>query len=182
MSTPSIPGLSGTGYKALQIPNKSSGQMDLFRQLSGGSGQNISSILQQLQGLSGGEADWEALEKPAWTDFNKGLGQIASRFSAGGGGPGAMSSRKGSGFNNATSGYAGELAERLQSNRMGLQQSAQDRLLSLYRSLLGENMFETSLIPKQKPWWQSGLEGLAGTASQLGGTAGGYGIGKKLFG
>lgn len=183
MSTPAIRGLGGTGYKALQMPNKSNEQMDIFKQLGAGSSGDISSLLQQLRGLAGGgdEETWGKLEAPALRQFGQLQGQIASRFSAGGGGPGAMSSRRGSGFNNAQGGAAADLAERLQGNRLGLQQGAQDRLMQLYQSLLGENLFETSLVPKKKPWWQTGLEGLSGVAGTVGGTAGGIGLGKKLF-
>ena len=169
MATPAVRNISGTGYQALQLPNKSAGQQDLFRQLMGGSSGNIASILQQLGGMAGGDADWETMEKPAWTAFNQGLGQIGSRFSAGGGGPGAMSSRRSSAFNNATGGYASDFAEKLASNRMGLQRDAQTTLLNLYRSLLGEDMYTTGLIPKKKNAWQELLgSGAQGFGQSLG--------------
>jgi hypothetical protein len=175
MSTPAIRGLGGTGLKALQIPNKSNEQMDIFRQLGSGSSGDISSILQQLRGLAGGgdEETWGKLEAPALRQFGQLQGQIASRFSAGGGGPGAMSSRRGSGFNNAQGGAAADFAERLQGQRLGLQQGAQDRLMQLYQQLLGQDVFSTGLVPKQKPWWQELASSLGGGLSSAGGTLGG---------
>ena len=87
MSTPTISRLKGTGYNQIQFPNKSPEQMDIFRQLMGGSGGNISSILEQLKGLSSGGSDeyWDQLEAPAKRQFGQMQSDIANRFSGAGG-------------------------------------------------------------------------------------------------
>lgn len=182
MATPSTRSVSGTGYSALQLPNKNPEQMEIFRQLGMGSNENISKMLQQLGGIAGGgdEQTWQQLEAPALRQFGQLQGQIASRFSAGGGGQGAMSSRRGSGFNNAQSGAATDLAERLQGQRLGYQRDAQDQLMKLYQSLMGQDMFDTALLPKKKSPFQQFAEGIAPGLGNFSSGAGNLGIAKAL--
>lgn len=179
MATPAVSNLRGTPFQSVQIGNKNPQQMEMFRQFGMGSNENISKMLQQLGGLAGGgdEETWRQLEAPALRQFGELQGGLASRFS--GMGTGA---RKSSGFQNTMGGAAADLSERLQGQRLGYQRDAQDRLMELYNSLMGEDMFETSLIPKKKKWWETGLEGLSGIGGNAAGTLGGYYTGKKLFG
>lgn len=170
MSTPVISRLKGTGYNQVQFPTKSPEQMDIFKQLMGGSGGNIQSILQQLKGLSGGgsEEDWSQLEAPAMRQFGQMQGDIASRFSGLGSG-----ARHSSGFKNSLRGASTDLAERLQSQRLGIQGNARDQLLSLYSALLGQDVQpQTAFMPKQQSFWKQLLGSLAPTS--------GFGL-SKLF-
>lgn len=179
MSTPTISKLSGTGYRQLNLPTKSPEQMDMFRQLMGGSQGAIGPALGQMSSLAGGgdEETWRQLEAPAMRQFGELQGGMASRFSGMGGG-----ARRSSGFQNSMGSAGVDLAERLQGQRMGLQQSAQQQLMQLYQSLMGENLSENTLIPKQKSGWEKLLEGLGGIGGSFAGTMGGYGLGKKFFG
>jgi hypothetical protein len=176
MATPAMSqSLSRTGYKSIYSPLKSPQQMDVFRQLLGGARGGIDPILEQLRGLAGGgnEEMWSQLEAPALRQFQQLQGGIGARFS--GLGSGAQSS---SAFQHAQTGGAQELAERLQSQRLGLQQGAQDRLLALVEQLLGMTLGERALIPKKQSGWQSLLGSLGGLGAQLGGTFGTMGLSK----
>lgn len=172
-------GLKGTGYNQVSIPNLSPEQMNLFKQILGSSGSGIQNSIGQLSQLAAGGSEdyWKQLEAPALRQFDQLQGNIASRFSGEG-----MGARRGSGFHNATSGAATDLAERLQSQRLGLQQSAISQLMSLYGNLMGTQTQENFLIPKQKEWWEELLPALAQGGGQYGGTLGGIYSAKKLLG
>ena len=178
MSTPAISKLRGTGYNQISLPTKNSDQMEIFRRLMGGSSEGVDSSLSQISKLAGGGSPelWQQLEAPAMRQFGELQGNIASRFS--GMGTGA---RRSSGFQNATTSAASELAERLQGQRLGLQQNAQSQLLDLYQNLLGHNMQENMLIPKKKSGWQTFFEGLGQIGGNAAGTFGGMGLGKLFF-
>jgi hypothetical protein len=175
MSTPSVSKLSGTGYNAINVPKLSPQQQQLFQQVFSGVQGGFGKGLGQLGNLAGGgsEADWSALEGPALRQFSEQIGQLSSRFSGGGGGQGALGARKSSGFHNQAGGAAADLAERLQSQRLGHQQNAMQQLMQLYQSLMGTQQFETGFTPKQKPFWQ---ELLGGAASGIG-----QGLGSLAF-
>jgi hypothetical protein len=172
-------GLKGTGYNQVSMPTLSPEQMNLFKQIFGAAGPGINQSVGQLSQMAGGgdENYWKQQEAPAMRQFEELQGNIASRFSGAG-----MGARKSSGFNNAQSGAAVDLSERLQSQRMGLQQNAISQLMGLYGSLMGTQTQENALIPKQKKWWEELAPALAGGIGQLGGTFGGIGLGKKIFG
>lgn len=164
---------SQTGYNIVQSPKMSPATRQIWEQLLGGAQPGVRSGLNQLSNLaSGDQSQFEALEAPAFRQFNALQGNIASRFS--GMGQGA---RHSSGFQNTMGDAATDLAERLQSQRMGLQQSAIDQLLSIYGSLMQNDPYETFLMqqkPKSPSKWQQLLGGIlpvAGTA--LGGIFGG---------
>lgn len=172
----SVNKLKGTGYNQVSFPTLSPEQMQLFQQLLGGSQGGLQGGLSFLSNLAGGGDDefWSQLEAPALRQFGELQGDIASRFSGMGSG-----GRRSSGFQNALSGEAANLAERLQSQRMGLQQSAISQLLGLSGQLLGTPLTERALVPKQKKWWQELLGGLAPGVSQGAGQAGGiWGLSK----
>lgn len=166
--TGSASGLKGTGYNQVSIPTKSPQQMDLFRQLMGGSSTGIGSGLDYLSTLAGGDqSQFEQLEAPALRQFGQLQGNIASRFSGMGRG-----ARQSSGFQNVMGGAAADLAERLQSQRMGLRQSAIAQLLGLGEQLLGTQLSENVLVPKKRSFFKELLlgagPGIAGGASQGG--------------
>lgn len=171
MATPTISSLKGTGYKQIQLPRLSPEQQALFSQVTGaiqpGLGGGIGHLSQMAAG--GSPEYWQQLEAPAMRQFNELQGQIASRFS--GAGTGA---RHSSGFQNALGGASADLAERLQSQRLGLQQNAISQLLGLYGNLMGTETFDTAFLPKKKPFWQELLGGLSGGIGQGLGTAGSF--------
>lgn len=137
-----VPRASISGYKVRNAPNFTPEQMNLFSQLLGGAQQGIGQGLGSLSNLaSGSEEGFDQLEAPSYSAFDKLLGQIGTRFA----GMGAIGS---SAFQNATSGAAQSLAENLGSQRMGLQQDAVDRLLSLANQLLGQRPYDTFLEKK----------------------------------
>lgn len=161
-STGAAQGLKGTGYKSVSLPTLSPEQMNLFQKLLGGSSGGVESGLSHLSELAGGDpSQFQQLEAPALRQFGQLQGNIASRFSAPGTG-----ARHSSGFQNTMGGAAADLAERLQSQRMGLQQNAISQLLGLSHSLLGRPLSEELLIPKKKSFWEELLGGAAGGLGQ----------------
>lgn len=178
MSTPSIPGLKATGYNAIQTPTKNSQQMDIFNEYNAGSKEGRAAALKGLTGIaSGDQSMFQQLEAPAHRQFQELQGNIASRFSGMGTG-----GRKSSGFQNTMSNAGTDFAERLQGQRLGLQQQAWEQLLGMGTHLFDQNLFETSLIPKKKSGWESFWEGLGGVGGNVLGTVGGHGLGRKIFG
>lgn len=149
--------------------------MNLFNQgaagLEGGFPQMLQQIMQMAQG--GNEDMWGKIEAPALRQFGQLQGDIASRFSGAG-----MGARKGSGFQNTMGGAAADLSERLQANRMGLQNRAQDQLMGLYQNLMGQDLSTNQLIEKKKSPWMALLEALGGAAGNAAGTFGGMGASK----
>ncbi len=171
-------GLGGTGLQQVSTPTLSPAQMQLFQQLMGGSSQGIQGGLKSLSGLaSGDQSQFGQMEAPALRQFSQLQGGLASRFSGMGSG-----ARRSSGFQNQSSGAGVDLAERLQGNRMQLQQDAISQLLGLGNQLLGTQLHENAFIPKKKSGWQAFLGGLAPGIGQGFGQMGGMGLGSKLFG
>lgn len=169
MSTPSVSSLKGTGYNQVQIPKLSREQQQLFSQVFGAAQGGIGSAVGQLGQMAGGgnEESWKQLEAPALRQFGQLQGNIASRFSGMGSG-----ARRSSGFQNATNEAGVDLAERLQSQRMGFQQSAIQQLLGLYGNLMGTQTSDTAFLPRKKPFWQELLGAASGGAGQALGSAG----------
>ncbi len=134
-----------SGYKTRNVANFTPEQMQLFSQLLGGvsSGGGVGKGTDYLSRLAGGDEEaFGQLEKPAYSAFQKTLGDIGTRFA----GQGAIGS---SAFQNATSGAAQSLAENLGAQRMGIQQGAIDKLLALSERLLGKQPYETLLEKKR---------------------------------
>ncbi len=123
------------------------------------------SFLSRLAG--GDQSSFEQMEAPALKQFSGLQGNIASRFSGGGGGQGAMSSRRSSGFQNSMSSASSNFASDLASKRQQLQQQAIKDLMGLSNDLLGQKPYERFLGQKKEKsnWW----EGLLGAISPLGG-------------
>ena len=153
-----------------QIPGYTTGitqkftpeQMQLFK--------NMFSMVQPnsfLGGLaSGDQSQFGALEYPALSQFNKLAGGLGSRFSS-------MGARRSSGFQNTLGAAASDLAQQLQSQRLGIQRQAIQDLASLSNQLLAAQPYEQFFMPQQKTFWQELLSALGGGAGQaLGGYAG----------
>ena len=161
-------GLSGTGYKQVTAPTQNANQQQLTELLhsildGGGGGGGFQQGLGQLSNLAGGDQEaFGQLEAPALRQFGELQGQLASRFSGMGSG-----ARKSSGFQNASSSAAADLAERLQGQRLGIQQNALSQLLGLSESLLNRPTFQSGFAEKKKPFWQEVLGGIGGGAGDL---------------
>lgn len=146
------------GYEQGQIQQFTPEQMQLFQQMFGQVGPES-----YTSRLAGGDQNlFDQMEQPALKQFSALQGNIASRFSGMGSG-----ARRSSGFQN-TMGQAGmDFASQLQSNRQSLQRQAIQDLMGMSSDLLGQKPTEQFLAPKQKPWWQEFLTGIAGNAGQL---------------
>lgn len=129
------------GYRQVQMQQFTPDQMQLFKQLFGNLGPD--SFLSKLAG--GDQSAFEQMEAPALQQFQGLQGQLASRFS--GFGTGAQRS---SGFKNTMNQASSDFAQRLQSNRLGLQQQAIKDLHSLSSDLLGQRPYDRFLVEKQQ--------------------------------
>ncbi len=177
-----------SGYDVVQTPQMSPEMIQMIQQLRGKVEPGALGSIGDLSKLAAGgtEDTWKQLEAPALRQFGQLQGNIASRFSGAG-----MGSRRSSGFQNALSGESTDLAERLQSQRLGLQQGAQNQLMSLYSQLMQMNPYEISLMEKKKKGfsglnWGGALQGAttgaaAGSAAHpIFGTIGGGILGGAL--
>lgn len=153
------------GYEAVSQQMFTPEQMQLFSSLFGqvGPGSQLSRL------ASGDVSQFGQLEAPAMRQFGEMMGQLGSRFSGMG-----MGGRRSSGFNLATSSAAQQLAESLQSQRLGLQRQAIGDLMSMSQQLLGQRPYETTYLEKPMSFGQSFLSGLAPGI--------GAGIGGAMFG
>lgn len=172
----SAPKANISGYKTINTPNFTPEQMNLFSKLLGGAQGGIGGGLDYLSKLaSGDQSGFAEAEAPAYSAFQKSLGQLGSRF----GDIGAIGS---SGFQNATSGAAQSLAENLGAQRMGIRHNAIQELLGLSNNLLSQKPYNTSFIPEDEGFdWASLLGQLGGGAlGSIGGPIG-SGIGNALM-
>lgn len=172
MTTPTISNLTGTGYKQISTPRLSPQQQKLFSMLFKGSRPGIQAGVDQLSQMAqGGSPEyWQQLEAPALRQFGALQGNIASRFSQEGG-------RRSSGFQNTLRGEGTDLAERLQSQRLQLQQDAITQLLGIGSDLLGTDLYDTQFAPKKKSFWQ---ELLGSSSGGIGSGLGAFGISKLM--
>jgi len=156
------------GYKTGQLQQFTPEQMQLLSQMMGHVGPD--SYLSRLAG--GDQSMFDEMEAPAMQQFQGLLGGIASKFSGGGNkGPGAMSSRHSSGFQNTATSAASNFAQQLQSQRQGLQRQAVNDLMGFSNQLLGQRPY--SRFPVQEQQEQpSGWGSLAG--GLLGGVGGAF--------
>lgn len=169
-----------SGYKTRNIANFTPDQMAIFKQIFGGLQGGLGGGLDFLSRLASGDEDiFNQAEAPAYSAYERLLGQLGSRFA----GLGATDS---SAFQNATSGAASDLAQNLAANRLGLQQGAIDKLLGLSQNFLGQRPYDT-FLEKKESFDLGGL--LGGLLGSFGGPAlGTFGKGlgsfanKKLFG
>jgi len=149
------------GYNVRQLQNFTPEMAELFKSLIGGVGGGAQGGLDYLSRLaSGDESAFTSAEAPAYSAFNKTLGQLGSRFSQYG-------ARDSSAFQNAVSGAGGQLAENLGAQRQGLRQNAIDQLLGLSTSLLGQRPHENYIEDEPQSFDWGGLIG--GAAGAFGG-------------
>ena len=135
------------GYKVGQLQQFDPQQMELYQR--GYSQVSPDSYTSRL--ANGDQSLFDQMEEPAMRQFNGLQGNIASRFSAGGGGAGAMSGRRSSAFQNTMSAASNNFASDLASRRQGLQRQAIMDLQSMSNSLLGQRPNEQFLIqPNEK--------------------------------
>jgi len=113
---------------------------------------------------AGDTSEFEAIEKPAFENFNRLLGQIGSRYA--GVGSGQMSARNSSAFQNETTGAAGDLAAQLQEQRLGMQDRAYEQLRGIYGDMMSHSPYEYGLNPKKKKWQQVLAEMLGNMGGQ----------------
>lgn len=154
-----------SGYKKASVQNFTPEQMQLFQSLF--SQVSPDSYLSRLAG--GDQSMFGEIEAPALRQFSELQGGLASRFSQGGGGPGALSSRKSSGFQNTINSAASNFAQDLQSQRQALQRQAINDLMGMSNTLLNQRPFEQQLVKKDQS--SSGWGGLLGAGL---GAAGGF--------
>ncbi len=157
------------GYETGQLQQFTPDQLDLFKSLFSQVGPQS-----QLAGLArGDQSAFGPMEQQAARQFQEFQGQLGSRFSNTG--AGAMSSRRGSGFQNAATQGAQDFAMQLAEKRQGLQRQALMDLMGISSSLLEHRPYEQFLIkqqPKQRPGW----------AQMLGGALPAIGAGVGAFG
>lgn len=131
-----------SGYKTVQMPQFTPQQMQMFQKLMGGVGGGIDQSMDYLTKMaSGDESMFEQMEKPAYTAFDKMLGQIGSRYSG-------MGARDSSAYENAMAGAGAEMAENLQAKRAQMQQAAIEKLLGMSDTLLGKKPYENLMVQK----------------------------------
>jgi hypothetical protein len=171
-ATPNVNKLKGSGYDLINIPAdpRKSQLWDQIQQAIGPGLKGGGDFLSRLAG-GGDEEMWNQLEAPAFSQFRELRGNTASQFSGAGSG-----TRRSSSFRNFMGGAEANLAERLQSNRLGLQNQAVQQLFSMGQNLLGTPLSQTGFLPRQKPAWQELLASIAPALTQgatsFGGTAG----------
>jgi hypothetical protein len=166
------------GYEHSQISNYTPEQWQLFQQMFGGVAPD--SYTARLAG--GDQSLFEEMEAPAHRQFAGQIGALASRFSAGGGGRGALSSRRSSGFQNTATSAASNFAQELQARRQELQRGAIRDLHGMSLDLLGQRPYQDYLTPEGPSGWESAISGglpIAGAAmgGALGAAYGGPGGG-----
>ncbi len=164
-ATGNVQGNRLAGYDVQQMPNFTPEQMQLFQQSISNVGPN--SRLSRL--AAGDEGAFNEMEAPALRDFNGVQGNIASRFSAGGGGRGSLSSRRSSGFQNEVTQAGSNFAQDLQSRRQQLMRQAMQDLHGMSNDLLQQRPYDNFLSDEEEevPFWRKALRGalpVAGTA------------------
>ena len=146
-----------SGYKYGQFQKFTPEQMQLFKQMFSNVGPES-----YLSRLAGGDEDiFKQIESPALQQFAGMQGNIASRFSQGGGGAGSMSARRSSGFQNTMNKATSDFAQQLQAQRQQLQQQAIMDLMGLSNKLLDQNPYE-QFVKEKKKKETSGWSGLLG--------------------
>lgn len=169
-------GLKGTGFNLVRTGTKDPMQQDIASRLYGGSKEGISAGTDWLSRLAkGDQGTFEQLEAPALRQFGQLQGNLASRFSGAGSG-----TRRSGAFQRASQDATTDLAERLQANRVGLQQSAVSQLNDIASMLLGQQNFENNLIPKKQSALMQLLAALSGGAASGIGNIGSLWGAKKL--
>lgn len=173
--TPSVSGSGKTGtkvpkgYSLGQTQEFTPEQMQLFQQQFSHLGPD--SYTSRL--ASGDQGMFAEMEAPALRQFSGIQGNIASRFSGGGGGQGSMSSRRSSGFQNTMNAASSDFAQDLQSKRQTMQQQAIRDLMGYSNQILNQRPYEQQFAEKPTPFWQeltlAGVNAAGQTASAMAG-------------
>jgi hypothetical protein len=148
------------GYQMGQMQQFTPEQMDLFKQLFS----YLSPDGDLGRMASGDQSYFEQLEKPAMRQLGQMQSQLASRFS----GMGSFGGRRSSGHDLAQGQLGSEFAEKLASQRMGLQRQALQDLFGMSQSLFGQRPTERFLI-QNAPKESSFLEQLLGASLPMAG-------------
>jgi len=151
-----------SGYKQGQLQQFTPEQMQLFQQMFG----QVSPDSNLSRLAAGDPSQFSDVEAPALQQFNQIQGNIASRFSQGGG-EGSLGQRKSSGFQNSMNQAGMDFAQQLQSQRQQLQRQAIQDLMGISSDLLGQRPYEQFLIKKQNNaggWGRLAGAGLGGAA------------------
>lgn len=156
------------GYQRGQLNQFTPEQMNLFQSLFGQTGQD--SFLSKIAG--GDEGAFAQAEAPAMRQFQGLQGNIASRFSGMG-----MGGRRSSGFQNTMNSAAGNFAQDLQSQRMGLQSNALQQLMQMSQMLLGQRPQEQFLTKKELPFWKQLALGVNQQGQEMAQSAGNFALG-----
>jgi hypothetical protein len=160
------------GYNQIRVPTmdpQSAAARERYLDISR---PGVEAGLQRRSAIAAGDpSQFDAIEKPAFENFNRLLGNISSRYA--GVGSGQMSARNSSAFQNETTGAAGDLAATLQEKRLGLQDEALNGLLGLSKDLFSRQPYENEYMPKKrkKKWYETLTGAIAPVA---GAAAGGY--------
>lgn len=168
------------GYNQVSLPTISPETMQLYKMLLGGVQPGIEQGLGQLSSLaSGDENTFAQLEAPAYSSFKRTQSALGSQFAGQG-----LGGLRSSAFANAGAAASSDLAEQLQSQRLGLQRGALSELLGLSKTLLGTQTHENLLQEKKRPKWESflaaGLPIAGGIAGAFAGGPGGAKIGSTI--
>ncbi len=156
MSIPSL-GKAPKGYESFSTLNPQQSQMMnmIMQLLSGGGGQMGGAFgnLQEL--LSGDDKAFSKFEAPFKRQFEEQtVPGLAERFSGLGSG-----AQRSSAFGQALSSAGAGLSENIASLRSGLRMQALQQALGLGQNALNTNTM--GLVPKQQPFWQQLLSGMA---------------------
>jgi hypothetical protein len=141
------------GYRQGQIGNYTPNQQELFKRQFEKVGPE--SYVSRL--AAGDEKIFEEMEKPAWRQFQQAQGELGSRFAELA--PGAMSARKGTGFQNAAEQLSSDYALGLYSKRQELMREARHELREHTNELLGQRPFDKYVIAKPKKYQEPEEEG-----------------------
>ena len=136
----------GKNQKVRQLQNYTPEQMDIFSRNQDLIGPNSNTARM----AAGDESMFNQMEAPALKQFAGLQGGMASRFSQGGGGPGALSSRGSSGFQNNMNQAGQDFASQLQANRQNLMRQATMDLHTMSQQLLSNRPYERA-IEEQEP-------------------------------
>lgn len=148
-----------SGFRKGQLQQFTPEQMEILKQMGVDVGPD--SYLSKLAG--GDQSLFEEMEAPALRQFSGLQGQLANRFSSGGGTSGTRSNT----FQNAQTSAASNFAQELQAQRQGLQRQSIQDLQGMRESFLNQRPYDQFLLQKEqkKPnaWGQIG-SGLAAAA------------------
>lgn len=140
------------GYNLSQLSNQTPQQQKYYNGLLNGAQKNLGGLQQGLghtAGIAGGdESSFEEMERPAYSAFQKQLGNLSNRFAG-------QNSIGSSGFQNAFSGATSEFQQGLHGQRSALRRQAIQDLLGHSQSLLGQNTFENVLGKKEESFGSS---------------------------